>query len=320
MQARIGLPLLCARADAPPRTAMRSAPKPIPVDFGELEYDTLVTPSGPAWALRIAVDADLPDDAELWLWLREDGDFLEAASAHWADDQGLLRLKAKLDRDDDGQRAFVATLPFAALPSPCPRDLELYGELDDDAQSVEGSWDLQLPTRAARELGHPLGAFVAVVAEVVDPVTEAHLRRAEEVLQDSWQLDEAGQEMLRRALVRVRTGRADPELWDLELAALDDDDQAHLAEFLFEVLKAGGGPSADEEEAVAALFESFEIDLEIWRACRDAAPAEDVGPPASLMPAFEALGLEPDASWDEVRQAYEPLAAAYEQLKAYFRS
>lgn len=299
---------------------MRSPRTPDPIEFGELEYDPLVTSSGPAWALRIAVDAGLPSDAELWLWLREDGDFLEAASAQWADDEGLLRLKAKLERDDDGQCAFVATLPFAALPSPCPRDLELYGELDDDAQSVEGSWELQLPTRAARELAHPLGAFVAVVAEVADPVTEAHLRRAEEVLRESWQLDESGQEMLRRALVRVRTGRADPELWDLELSALDDDDQAHLAEFLSAVLQANGGPTADEEEAVEALFESFEIDVELWRACRDAAPEQaPVGPPATLTPAFEALGLDPDASWDEVQRAYEEVGSAYAQLKAYFR-
>lgn len=318
---------------------LRQHRKPASITFGELEAETIMTPSGPAWSLRIDIERPdaLPEDAELWLWLRDrDEDFIAAGSDKWADAEGNACIHAQLEEDDDGQLAFVATVPFVAVPSLCPRRVELYGEVQNENDELieEVAWELYLPSRVDREEGHLLGAFVGAAVDTVGKLEKAHRRRIESFLADAWQLDEDGVQVLRQVLARRLEGRWNTMAWEASFAELDEDERKLLASFLLQVMMAGGGPTDEQEQDVEALFEAFGIGVEVWRECRDTGDEkreekrreeqkheekkreeqkqeEKKKPAVSIDASFAVLELDAKADWVAVRRAYLKLASDY---------
>lgn len=303
----------------PPRSfPLRHPRKSTALTFGDLESETIMTPSGPAWSLRIGIEGadELPDDVELWLWLRDGEDFIEASGDRWADAEGNACVPAHREEDEDGLLAFVATVPFVAVPSLCPRQVELYGELQDENDELieEVAWDLHLPSRVEREEGHLLGAFVGAAADTVGTLGRAHRARIESFLAEAWALDEDGVQVLRQTLARRLNGRWNTMAWEASFAELDEDERVLLASFLLQVMLAEGGPTPKQAEEVEVLFEAFGIDVEIWRECLDAARETKVAKeaPAALLDAsFVVLELDATADWAAVRQAYRRLAGDY---------
>lgn len=296
---------------------MRRPHEHAPITFGDLEAETIMTPSGPAWSLRIGVEsaAALPEDAELWLWLRHDGEFIKADSDRWADAEGNVCIQTLCEEDEERPIAFVATVPFVAVPSLCPRRVELHGEVQDENHVLieEIVWPLCLPSRVQREEGHLLGAFVGAAVETVGELGRVHRRRIESFLAQAWKLDEEGVDVLRQTLARRLNGRWNQRAWETSLVELDENERRLLASFLLHVMAPDGVPTPAQDEEAEALFEFFGMGIDVWRDCREAARGKrkDTTSVVSTEASFVVLGLDATADWVAVRRAYRKLVGDY---------
>lgn len=268
-----------------------------------------VSTSGPSIVLQLDLQAPRAKGREqiAVLRVRDAHDYLPAAHPEFVDDDGWLAVSATLHVPEDGTAEDVQlAIPYAALPEGLGGLLEIEVALHEpvgtlvalEHQSVYFPEDVDRHPDPLTVVTHTL---VTLVKSTQGTLQRDEVRTVREILVDHFDLDDLGDEALRRILKMA--SRVDHDLDALAAVAREFVPASYHERLVTTLYAVAEADSEAPTEAEQAFIERLLDQLGIHDHVRFG--------PEHLLPHYAALELEPGAPLDAVKAAWKALLRDY---------